>query len=249
MPFRLCLLLGLLSAGALGAATSLENARRAQALLGPVTWSRVLRVENTAAHSLYPATVDALVFEEAGLLWFYTDTDGTQSLSQSVGRLAEEKSDLAPLLRAIDPGFTVYSLPPDPAGAAGPAAGGALLNGCFVECLAALRDRVRRGEPVERARLLACYFDTPGGRGGHTVLTYETPRGLFLLDPTRSAKPQRVPRAWTEDARALAVAALPGIDIARARWVPTAVPARDPLVAAVDFAGDRAPGATPKILR
>jgi hypothetical protein len=244
-----CLLLALLLRGALGAATPLESARRAQALLGPETWSRVIRVENTAARSPYPATVYALVFETAGLLWFYTATDGTQSLSLHPDRLVAEKADLAPLLADIDPGFTRWAVVAETAGEISRADGAALPNGCFVESLAALRDRVRRGEPIERARLLSCYFDTPAGRRGHTVLTYETPRGLYLLDPERSAQPRRVPRVWADDAEALAAAALPGARVARARWVPTPLPPPAALVAEVNPADDPAPGGAPRLMR
>jgi hypothetical protein len=241
---RLLHLLLALSVFALGAAarpaapdlstvqvSSLDNARRAQALLGAGRWSRVIRVENTAGHRRYPATVYALVFEEAGILWFYTDADGTQSLSLHPGRLAEEKADLAPLLREIEPGFAAHAILPEAADdlAAG---GGALPNGCFVESLAALSDRVRGGELIARARLLNCYVDTPGGRRGHTVLTYETPRGVFLLDPGRSLTPRSVPREWADDALALAGAALQGVRVAQARWVPTTLPPRPTLVAA-----------------
>jgi hypothetical protein len=231
-------------------AAALENARRAQALLGPETWSRVIRVDNTAGHGAYSATVGALVFEEAGLLWFYTDTDGTQSFSLHGGRLEEEKADFLPLLQAIEPGFAAYSIQPDRrtedsvAGGSGP-----LPNGCFIESLAALQDRIRRGEPIERARLLSCYVDTPGGRRGHTVLTYETPRGLFLLDPARSPQPRSVPRAWADNALALAGAALQGAKVAKARWVPTALPPRPALVAAINSFRNVVPGAAPRLMQ
>ena len=240
---------------------ALAHARRAQALLGAETWSRVIRVENTATHSRYPATVFALVFEEAGLLWFYTDADGTQSLSLHPGRLAEEKADLAPLLLEIDPGFATYELLTSDGertsrsvfehGPGGPysVSDRALPNGCFVESLAALRDRVERGEQIARARLLNCYVDTPAGRRGHTVLTYETPRGLFLLDPGRSPEPRQVPRAWADDAMALAGAALQGVRVAQARWVPTALPFPAAAVAFTDFSNEPGPGAAPRLMR
>ena len=240
---------------------SLENAWRAQALLGAEVWSRVIRVENTGRRRAYPETVYALVFEEGGVLWFYTDTDGTQSLSANPGRLAEEKSDFVPLLRGIEPGFAAYEvLPLDVARVSRPVFGthgsdpchfldSALPNGCIIECLGALREQVRRGEPIERARLLSCYFDTPAGRRGHTVLTYETRRGLFLLDPGRSPAPRSVPRVWADDPMALARAALQGADVARARWVPTALPARPALVAAGEFDRDLVPAAAPRLMR
>ena len=55
----------------------LDHAQRARAMLGAGIWSRVIRIENVSAGSRYPATVYALVFELSGILWFYTDIDGT----------------------------------------------------------------------------------------------------------------------------------------------------------------------------
>lgn len=245
----LFLLFALWLPGVLGAASSLGNARRAQALLGPEIWSCVVRVENTAARSAYPAVVHALVFEEAGLLWFYTDFDGTQSLTLHPDRLAEEKADFAPLLRAIDPGFVTYAILPDEATDPPVAWRAALPNGCFVESLAALQQHVRRGERIESARLLNCYVDTPAGEHGHTVLTYETPRGLFLLDPGRSPEPQPMPRAWANDALALAGAALQGSRVTRARWVPTALPRPPVTLASFDFPHDPVPDTAPRLMR
>lgn len=227
----------------------MENARRARALLGPGIWSCVVQVANTAEASRYPATVYALVFEEAGILWFYTDTDGTQSLTLHPDRLTEEKSDFGPLLREIDPGFTAYSILPESAGDTPSGWGGALPNGCFIESLAALTERVRRGERIERARLLNCYVDTPAGRRGHTVLTYETPRGLFLLDPGRSPEPRPMPRAWADDPMALAGAALQGSRVARARWVPTALPLAAMALVSLETSNDPVPGAAPRLMR
>lgn len=240
------------------ASLSLENARRAQAMLGPTTWSRLIQVTNVAVRSIYPATVYALVFEEAGILWFYTDTDGTQSFSQYLDRLAEEKADFGPLLRAIEPGFATYEVLPDVARVSRPVfevhgsgepSHVALPNGCFVESLAALRECVTRGERIERARLLSCYVDTPQGQRGHTVLTYETPQGLFLLDPARSHEPRNMPRAWEDDAMALAGAALEGAKISRARWVPTAVPSPVALVSSLDSSNDPVPRGAPRLMR
>ena len=259
----LYLLAGLLLPGLLHAASSLENARRAQALLGPAIWSAVVQVENTAQRSRYPATVFALVFEEGGLLWFYTDVNGTQSLSLSPDRLSEEKADLARLLQAIEPGFAKFEiLPSDVTRVSGPVMENAdpnhgsdeashvgLPNGCFVESLAALTECVRRGEPIERARLLNCYVDTPAGRRGHTVLTYETPRGLFLLDPGRSPAARPMPRAWADDAMALAGAALQGSRVARARWVPTALPLPGAAMLYSDLTNDPVPGVAPRLMR
>lgn len=237
------------NAAHVAANSSRDNARHAQALLGPTTWSQLIRVTNLAVRSVYPATVYALVFEEAGILWFYTDTDGTQSFSLHPDRLAEEKADFGPLLRAIEPGFAECTFLSDGPMENAAGSGGPLPNGCFVESLAALRERVARGEPIERARLLSCYVDTPQGLRGHTVLTFETPRGLFLLDPARSPEARSMPRAWQDDAMALASAALEGAKIARARWVPTTVPSPVAMVASLDSSNDPVSRATPRLMR
>src|SRR5438128_6171915 len=94
--------------------SSLDFARRAQALLGPDTWSEVIQIGNASLSSTYPKKLHALVFEFAGLLWFYTDCDGTQSFSLRKNRLAEEKADFAPLLRDIDPGFLRWDVVAQP---------------------------------------------------------------------------------------------------------------------------------------
>jgi hypothetical protein len=155
----------------------------------------VLRIDNTGRHSRYPATVYATVFEFAGILWFYTDTDGTQSLSLYRDQLDREKADLRSLLRAIDPGFGAFEEVPD----AGQRTGGArpaLANGCFIDSVAALEARLLEGERITRAALL-CYYPREGtALPGHTILAYETERGL---DARRSAQ------------------------VARACWVPVAL--------------------------
>jgi hypothetical protein len=48
---------------------------------------------------------------------------------------------------------------------------------------------------------------------------------------------------------ALARAALQGADVARARWVPTELPARLALVAAGEFNRDLVPMAAPRLMR
>jgi len=244
------LLVGLLLVpGWLAAETLLESAQRAQAMLGPETWSRVIRIENTAVRSPYPATVYALAFEEAGILWFYTATNGTQSLTLHPDRLAEEKADLLPLLRKIEPGFARWSEMPDTPGENRPPARTALPNGCFVQSLAALRERLQRGERIERARLLSFYFDTPDGKRGHTVLTFETRHGLYLLDPLRSPEPRRLPRDWADKPDALAEAALPHGRVDSARWVPTAMPLVTGMLAAAESANRAAPEGAPRLMR
>ncbi len=130
-------------AGVLGAPEGLRDARAARAMLGNGIWARVVRIDNTGPRpawrrSLYPRIVYALVFELSGILWFYTDRDGTQSLSLTLGTADRDKAAPGPLFRAIDPGFASWSWVGD--AAAGPAAEPP--NACFVESVAALLQRM-----------------------------------------------------------------------------------------------------------
>ncbi len=176
----------MLLASLLRAATPLENARRAQALLGAGVWSQVIEIENAAGGARYPAVVHALVFEFAGILWFYTDADGTQSFSLHRGRLAAEKADFAPLLREIDPGFGRWTvLPSAPAASVALAELEPLTNGCFIESVVALRARVAAGRPIRAPRLLSYYLNDGTARIGHTVLAYEVGGHVEIFDPGR----------------------------------------------------------------
>lgn len=230
-PLLILLVLPALAHGAL----SLDHARRAREMLGEETWSRIVAVENTRKESVYPTSLHALVFELGGILWFYTDVDGTQSFSLHKNNLAAEKTNFAPLLRAIESGFAEHrilaeeqlaALPPLPA------ADGPLPNGCFIESYAALRERVAAGELILGARLMSFY--AAGRRAGHTVLTYETPGGFFVLDPMNSPKPRRIDRRRAGDAMAIARVLVPGVPLEEARWVPTLTRMEGPLIAAVD---------------
>ena len=194
----------LLGIATLRADDSLEHARRAQALLGHDTWSQVIRIENSARESRYPAIVYALVFELAGLLWFYTDADGTQSFSLHTNRLEEERADFAPLLRDIDPGFTRWSVLTAASPATTEASEAALPNGCFIESVAALRARLALGAAAPNARLVSYYVRTQGGIKGHTVLAFETRDGVQVVDPTQAGRTFSVPRSKAKDPLALA---------------------------------------------
>ncbi len=199
-------------------------------MIGEETWSRIVEVENTNADSVYPSSLHALVFELGGILWFYTDTDGTQSFSLHQNNLAAEKEDFGAMLRAIEPGFTKHAILAEDDLAALPApADESLPNGCFIESYAALRERVARGELILSARLMSFY--AVGRRAGHTVLTYETPRGYFVLDPSASSKPKRVDRRKAVDPLAIARALVPDVSIEEARWVPTLRQIEMPLLA------------------
>jgi hypothetical protein len=228
-PARLLILL--LLAATLGrAASSLEHARHAQALLGSDVWSQVIRIENESRGDRYPRTVHALVFELAGILWFYTDADGTQSFSLRQDRLAEEKADFAPLLRDIEPGFVRWSVVAGPA-LKTPARGADLPHGCFIKSVAQLRARLATNAPARNARLLSYYIETRRGTRGHTVLAYETGDAVEVFDPAQPRGVFRFPLEASADALALA-RKIDGPDVARARVLPVNLSATTTLAAA-----------------
>lgn len=213
---------------------SLAHARRAQALLGPGVWSQIIRIENDTRHGRYPQEFSALVFELVGRLWFYTDTDGTQSFSLHAGRLAEEKADFAPLLHDIDPGLNHWTVVDDAAPAKQPKKSG-VPNGCFIESVAALRARIAAGAPLSSPCLLSWYVDLPEGRAGHTVLVYEEGQRIHVLDPLYPAS-ARTLDTGSLDPLALAQAMNSG-PVAKAVTLPLELPAaRPPLLAT---GGDR----------
>lgn len=194
-------------------------------MLGPATWSRVVRITNRAARSGYPREFAALIFEFSGILWFYTDVDGTQSFSLKANRLAADKAEFAPLLRAIEPGLDLRDIVADPpAGEVAPSVGMRHPpNDCFIASVAALQAMLARGESIRAARLLSYYIDTPRGRRGHTLLTYETPRGAFVFDPAGVGQTQKIAADLTRDALLLARWLRSGDAVAKARWVPAFV--------------------------
>ncbi len=222
------LLLSFVLPGLPVAEASMRSARQARQMLGPEIWARTLRIENTNSRSLYPAVVYATVFEFDSLLWFYTETDGTQSLSRQLGRLEEDKVDLLPLLQRIDPGFVAYEALPEE-GVRFIGAPRRLLNGCFIDSVAALRTAFDAGVPITEASLLTYYMEINGRRLGHTVLIYTTDVGVFVIDRSRSRKP----RALTVDgAGRVALVTAHAVQgnflaesIVRARWVHAGLPA------------------------
>lgn len=183
--FRSLLLCVAFAAG-LRAEASLDAVRSAQRLLGPATWSRVLRLENASFSSPYPARTHALVFELAGLLWFYSPSDGTQSFSLHIGNLEAEKADFGPLVRAIDPGFVRWEEVHAPA--AERLKDRPLPNGCFINSVIALREQLGRGERVQNPRLLSYYIETSQGWKGHTVLAFESGGRTSVIDAARPRK-------------------------------------------------------------
>ncbi len=228
-------------APALRAEPSLEQARRAQALLGPDVWSRILKIENSGRESRYPRVLHALVFELAGILWFYSATDGTQSLSLHEGRLAEEKANMGPLLRDIEPGFTRWSIVRSnfPALALRQ---GELSNGCFIESVAELRRRLERGEALERPRLLSYYDETPFGLHGHTVLVFGRGEHWEFFDPGRPRARLMVAKEDGLDPLALA-RALDGTTVVKARYVTLDFAAPAPVSVVASTESSRKPAA------
>jgi hypothetical protein len=221
-PLRLAVLL-VLATAALRANPSLDNAWQAQARLPAGTWSRVLEVENVARGSRYPRVLHALVFELVGLLWFYTDSEGTQSFSLHPDNLAEEKADFAPLLHDIEPGFRRWVVLPAP-----PRdfrlAGGRLQNGCFIESVAALDRLLAQGVPLRAPRLLS-FYGAPGPRQvRHTVLAYELGGALEIADPTLGVPNRVFSRRLGADPLPLAQA-LVGKQVVKARFLPLDAPA------------------------
>jgi hypothetical protein len=178
-------------------AGSRETAFQARAMLGPGIWSRVLRVENTGAgrHSRYPAQFHALVVAFQGILWLYTEFDGTQTLSLYAGRLEQDRANLGPLLQAVEPGlgrfedvtdrqpFGVLAVPPP--------------NHCFLASVA--RWQQLQGEPVPptRARLLAYYSGRQ--RPGHMVLEYWRGDRRFVFDPAHPGEERELSAKLAED--------------------------------------------------
>ncbi len=203
----------------------LPDAAAARSMLGGETWARLVRIDNAHPRGMwsrgsYPRTVYALVFELSGILWFYTDVDGTQSLSLTRGTLERDEADPGPLFRAIDPGFGAWTWveePPVPAG-------GSLRrppNACFVESVAALLRRLEVGDEAASPMLLSYYVDAQGRRLGHTVLVFGTAGGLSAIDPEVSDRPVNLPAGLGGDPRALS-AYLRGAPVAAVRTIPLA---------------------------
>lgn len=203
---------------AAGERADLTNARRAQAVLGADVWSQVIRIENAGNTKKYARTVHALVFEVAGILWFYHDGEGTQSFSLHRGRLEAEKADFAPLLADIHAGFTRWSVvtTTEPVAVGAPAT---LLNGCFVESIANLRIRVIGGGVANRPKLLSYFYESARIRPGHTVLTFETDDGLVVIDPVEPSRLRVFSGELAKSATALSTALL-GRMVSKALFVP-----------------------------
>ncbi len=214
---------------ALRADDALRDARRAQALLGPEIWSRVLRIDNDSWASPYPRVVHALVFEFSGVLWFYTAAEGTQSLSLYRHETAADKASLGPLLLEIDRGFRRWrELATEPP--RGRIAHGVLRNGCFIESIVALRARLALGRDAAQPQLLAYYAEGRLPLRGHTVLAFVSASRVGVLDPAGNGTERWFDGAALRDPLALA-RQLGGQQVTRARLFRLEVPPewrRDP---------------------
>jgi hypothetical protein len=200
----------------IGVDGSLDAVRQAQRLLEAHTWSEAVRIENTAAQSRYPHVVHALVFQLDNVLWFYTPTDGTQSLSVYRNHAEADKRGLGPLFLAIDAGFgrweilpRDYDLSPNQP---------RLPNGCFIESMALLFEKMADGTRIENPGLLSYYVALPGGIRGHTVLEYTSAGRVQIIDPNRPAYTLRIRAANENNPKSIADR-IRG-DIAKARYLP-----------------------------
>jgi len=185
-------------------------------MLGPTLWKRVLRVHNSSTESRYPASFGAVVFELGGILWFYTDTDGTQSLSLRRNHALEDERDFGPLLTRIDPGFTHWEY--DSEDPESNERGGVPPNACFIQSIALLRHRLSEGMSANHAMLLSYYVSYPTGLKGHTVLYLETDRGPTVIDPLSQRWPLPIRCENPGDPKCVAYCIRR--DISSARWVP-----------------------------
>jgi hypothetical protein len=213
------------SRGGVASQDGLAAAAAARSMLGDGTWARLVRIDNsgprrTLARVTYPRTVYALVFELSGVLWFYTGTDGTQSLSLTLATVERDEANPGPLFHSIDPGFGAWSWVEDPQARTN-VAWRRPPNACFVESVAALYRRVAAGCEAGSPRLLSYYVDTPGGRMGHTVLLFETSGGLAAIDSDDSGRPVNIPREVGREPRVVS-AYLRGGPISAARTFPIA---------------------------
>jgi hypothetical protein len=209
----------------------MRYAREASEMLGPTLWKRVICVHNTSAESRYPKTLGAVVFEMGGILWFYTSTDGTQSLSLRRGHAREDERDFGPLLIHIDPGLSRWDYDSQGPGTA-KRKNAVPPNACFVQSIALLRLSLSAGMSADHARLLSYYVAYPDGLKGHTVLYLETDGGPTIIDPLMQRSPFQVRNANPEDPKS--VACCIRRDVASARWVP---------IGRNDFAANPASGA------
>src|SRR5690606_11746015 len=184
--FALCTALFSLSSQAAVPAASPEMALQAEKMLSQHWWAEAIEITNTNKSSRYPETVYATVFEFNDSLWFYT-ASGTQALVASKNQADDFKNNLLPLLRTIERAFVSFTKLSDSQPSF--ANFDALPNGCVVESIYSFNSVQQAGEPILTAKLLL-YSSTKNSRRGakgnatgHCVLVYETPQGMFFVDP------------------------------------------------------------------
>lgn len=213
--------------------TTPESAHQAQGMLGPGIWSQVVEVENTAVGSRYPSPLYATVFEFDDVLWLYTGT-GTQPLERSRDRVKRYRDHLLPLLQTVEPGFSSVKILP-PSGGVGEDLP-QLVNGCVIESIYTLEQLRRKGEEIEKAKLLL-YSTTRGhrrvGEGyprGHAVLVFETLEGRFFVDPPeiKTVRQLKATEAWNPVEFAASIEEPYGaVEIGQAFFVPVGEPQPD----------------------
>ena len=221
-----------------------SDARATRAMLPPDTWARIARIDNSHprgrwAHAIYPKTVYALVFELSGVLWIYTDAEGTESLSRTRGTLERDKADPGPLFRAIEPGAGAWTWVDDPLGAESLGLK-APPNACVEESLLALNRRMALGAETLSPELLFYYVNTPYGKLGHTVLLFRSAGALSAIDPQLSPDPVRIPPDVATDIHSMSEY-LRGAPVASAKALPVEAGRRSGPAnwAAVPVAADR----------
>jgi hypothetical protein len=202
----------------LGADGPLDAVWRAQALLGHHTWSEVIRIDNTSTQSRYPRVVPALIFQLDSVLWFYSPTDGTQSLSLYRNHAEADKPNLGPLLAAIDGGFTHWEVLV-PAGDLRPAQT-RIPNGCLIESMDIFFRMKSNGVRLENPKLLTYYVVLRGGIRGHTVLQFSLGERVQIIDPYLPSRTLKIRAANENDPKSIADR-IRG-DIAKARYLPLA---------------------------
>jgi hypothetical protein len=127
-----------------------------------------------------------------------------------------DKLNLGPLFVAIDAGFErweivprAYDLHPIQA---------RLPNGCFIESIAILFEKMADGTRIENPKLLSYYVALPDGIRGHTVLQYTSGGRVQIVDPDRPANTLRIRSANENNPNSVA-GRIRG-DIAKARHLP-----------------------------
>ncbi len=232
--------------------------RRAGGALPPRadTWARVVRIDNSRPRDVlrrgpYPKVVYALVFELSGILWFYTDVDGTQSLSLTRNTVDARPGRSRPALPGHRPGLPPMGLGGRRRGWSGarrPQAPQCLLRG---KRGGAAASRMAAGGAAQAPPMLLSYYvDTPGGpprpHGPPFRRHAPWPVGASIAD--ESDRPRSCfPAHLGADARALS-AYLRGGPVAAARTFPDPVrPASYPSGSLAAAAGQPGPrGVSPR---